>query len=67
MTTKRAGVGVDLSGWGSPQTGSVEEGLRKVERGLAMAIKIGAKEQVQDAHREMAELYAAQVTIGERF
>ncbi|HBK88014.1 MAG: tetratricopeptide repeat protein [Cyclobacteriaceae bacterium] len=42
------------------KTGSVEEGLRKVERGLAMAIKIGAKEQVQDAHREMAELYAAQ-------
>lgn len=42
------------------KTGSAEEGLRKVERGLAMAIKIGAKEQVQDAHREMAELYAAQ-------
>lgn len=41
------------------KTGRLDEGLQKVERGLAIATKIGAKEQVQDAHREMAELYAA--------
>lgn len=49
------------------KTGRVAEGLNKVERGLAMAINIGAKEQVQDAHREMAELYAAQGDYREAF
>jgi len=41
------------------KTGHLDEGLQKVQRGLAIATKIGAKEQVQDAHREMADLYAA--------
>jgi signal transduction histidine kinase len=49
------------------KTGHFEEGLREAERGLAMALKIGALEQVQDAHKEMADLYAAKGNYQQAF